>query len=57
MLIYPQSLPTMYVYQQVLYSHNYRGVLCTYIPVVTATVPSVLVVFGVERTIHWKVVV
>ena len=28
-----------------------------YIPVITFTVPSVLVVDGVEWTIHWKVVV
>ena len=32
-------------------------ILHTYIPLITVTVPRVLVVFGVDRTIHWKVVV
>ena len=31
--------------------------VCTYIPVATVTVPSVLIVFEAEWTIHWKVVV
>ena len=31
---------------------------CTYIDIpVTVTVPRVLIVFGVDRTTHWKVVV
>ena len=29
----------------------------TYVPLITIIVPRVLIVFGVDRTIHWKVVV
>ena len=31
--------------------------ICMYIPLITITVPFVLVVTGIDRTIHWKVVV
>ena len=36
-----------------MYNHTN---ICTYIPF-TVTVPGVLIVFGVDRTTHWKVVV
>ena len=39
----------------IIISHTYICA-CMYIPI-TVTVPRVLVVFGVDRTTHWKVVV